>query len=402
MSKVNKQGKCIRLGTAANLKILFTLITAFFLIALTRSPSLADPFMSYPGARAKALGGAFTGIADDASAAWYNPAGLAGETHNLTLEWSQAVTRDKEGGSLKAGSSAWFTGGQISYDEFGIGLFYYPPYTVKYWASDLNPGINNVAWGKVDEIIQTVSLPFSVSTFDGSLKIGGSLDWVHIGIDGSKIYLRDSGGNAKRYSIAKEGDNGFSGSIGALFTYFDNEPWPYKMRFGGTYRLKSSSDIGAAAMQADSDQAVARLFFDKPASYDLGLSLMREFTSIGSTLLFATQYGSTDWGGAQKDGQKVSYGQISFGLEFDIIRENALLKKTSFRIGYYTSGPSAQSKTESWRPDVKGITYGIGFLMGDYLDNLRMDIAQEQKSFDNSDGFNDTATLSSLALTWLF
>ena len=60
-----------------NGKVSATFITIFFLITLTGSQTFADPFMNYPGARAKAMGGAFTGIADDASAVWYNPAGLA-------------------------------------------------------------------------------------------------------------------------------------------------------------------------------------------------------------------------------------------------------------------------------------------------------------------------------------
>ncbi|MEW5804182.1 MAG: hypothetical protein AB1847_18965 [bacterium] len=382
--------------------VIMVITTLPLIVPLTGSQALADPFMSYPGARAKAMGGAFTGIADDASAVWYNPAGVAGEEHNLTLECSQAMTRSNDGGSLGTGSTAWFMGGEYSLDEFGIGLFYYPPYTVRYWAPE--PDSDNGAWGKVNEIIQTISVPFAVSSFDGSLKFGGSLEWVHIGIDGSKIYLRDSettpGG--KGYSVGKKGASGFSGSIGALFTYFATEPWPYKLRFGGVYRLKSATDIGSAAMRSDSDEAVGLLFYDKPRSYDLGLSLIKDFFSIGSVLILSAQYGNTDWGSASKGGEKCEYRKISCGLEFSILRETALLKSTHFRLGYYTSQPSAQGQSEDWRPDVKGITYGIGVAVGDELDTLHLDLSQEQRTLTNGDDFDDTATLTSLALSWSF
>ena len=57
----------------------------------------ADPFMSYPGTRAKAMGGAFCAVADDASSVWYNPAGVAGdETFDFVLEWSQAIVQKSE------------------------------------------------------------------------------------------------------------------------------------------------------------------------------------------------------------------------------------------------------------------------------------------------------------------
>ena len=50
-------------------------------------PARAAGFLSTgPGSRAAGLGGAFTGLADAGSAAFYNPAGLAGQRGGLTLE----------------------------------------------------------------------------------------------------------------------------------------------------------------------------------------------------------------------------------------------------------------------------------------------------------------------------
>jgi len=382
-----------------NGKISAAFITIFFLITLTVSQTFADPFMNYPGARAKAMGGAFTGIADDASAAWYNPAGLAGQTHGLTLERSQVATIETESGPLSTNSSAWFMGGKFCLDEFGVGLFYAEPYSVKYWAYEQSK--NDWAWGKVNEAIQTLSVPFAVSFFDGWLNLGGSLEWVHLGIDGSAIKYKNNEGIPREYPVAKKSTSGFSGSIGTLITHYDREPIPYKLKFGAVYRLKSSSDIGGAAMRADSDKAVAQLFFDKPESFDLGLSLTREFIFIESELTLAAQYGTTDWGGARKEDWEIKYKKISFGLEYLLISETAFIKRTAFRIGTYTSKPSDHGMIWNW-PDAKGITYGIGILIGDIYDSFRFDVTQEQKSLKNNDGLNDTANLTSFALTWSF
>ncbi|MCA9563669.1 MAG: hypothetical protein KC561_09285, partial [Myxococcales bacterium] len=50
------------------------------------SPATADPLDAFgSGARAISLGGAFTGLADDSSANYYNPAGLA-QADNLRFD----------------------------------------------------------------------------------------------------------------------------------------------------------------------------------------------------------------------------------------------------------------------------------------------------------------------------
>jgi hypothetical protein len=60
---------------------------SFAAVLLLQGPAVAAGFLSNgPGARAAAMGGAFTGLADDSSAMFYNPAGLAGQRGALMLE----------------------------------------------------------------------------------------------------------------------------------------------------------------------------------------------------------------------------------------------------------------------------------------------------------------------------
>ena len=60
---------------------------SFIVALLVHGAASAAGFLSTgPGARAAAMGGAFTGLADDSSAMYYNPAGLAGQRGAVMLE----------------------------------------------------------------------------------------------------------------------------------------------------------------------------------------------------------------------------------------------------------------------------------------------------------------------------
>jgi len=69
--------------------------SAVMLLACGVAPAVAQPF-EQAGVRAQGMGGAFVAVADDASAAWWNPAGLAsGPFFNLLLEHQQQTdTKD--------------------------------------------------------------------------------------------------------------------------------------------------------------------------------------------------------------------------------------------------------------------------------------------------------------------
>ena len=66
-----------------------TCLLVFFFTVVLHSPVYATVFDTYGcGVRATAMGGAFTAVADDYSAAFYNPAGLAQRTgHQFYLDF---------------------------------------------------------------------------------------------------------------------------------------------------------------------------------------------------------------------------------------------------------------------------------------------------------------------------
>lgn len=63
-------------------------------LGLLPASSRAQPFESV-GSRALGMGGAFVAVADDPTAAWWNPAGLAsGQPGSVTVEWLRAGRHD--------------------------------------------------------------------------------------------------------------------------------------------------------------------------------------------------------------------------------------------------------------------------------------------------------------------
>src|ERR1051325_8568908 len=60
---------------------------AFLLMTLLPRPARAQMFETF-GIRAQGMGGAFVALADDATATWWNPAGLAtGKLFSLTIDY---------------------------------------------------------------------------------------------------------------------------------------------------------------------------------------------------------------------------------------------------------------------------------------------------------------------------
>jgi hypothetical protein len=89
-----------------------------FFICADPSPAPAQ-VVEAVGVRALGLAGAFVALADDSTATWWNPAGLAaGPVVDLGLGWTSADT--KGGFPAREGEGSWFA---IGVKPFGIGYY---------------------------------------------------------------------------------------------------------------------------------------------------------------------------------------------------------------------------------------------------------------------------------------
>src|SRR5688500_12796217 len=76
VSKMGTSGGWRRLGYSASMPRPFALLFTLLLVVSRTSPASAQTFET-AGARALGMGGAFVAVADDVTAIWWNPAGLA-------------------------------------------------------------------------------------------------------------------------------------------------------------------------------------------------------------------------------------------------------------------------------------------------------------------------------------
>lgn len=380
----------------------------FFLTStFTIGTAWAGPFSSFPGTKAAAMAGAFTAVADDPSAVWYNPAGLAGmgaanrnRSHRkieVVLGWGQNAGIEAPDGDLE-NDNAWFLGGDLRYPEYGVGAFYYTPYTINYWASERDE--RDVAWGKVEEDIQIFSIPAAVSlpVADYRLNIGAALEWIRADIGGTQITYRDASGFANGYEAESDSESGLSGSLGLLFTGGKD----LKFSLGATYRFRSGADIGEAAMRLDTDTGVGELFFDRPQSFDIGVAVTSKMGADGAgaahnELTLSVQYGFTDWGDAGARDIDLDYATYAFGGEYAVVRPNERFNRLAVRAGYTYSDPSGGAEAWDW-PEVSAFTYGVGLRMGQF----QVDLAQEYATYENDAGLDESRLLTSATVTLVF
>jgi hypothetical protein len=155
------------------------------------------------------------------------------------------------------------------------------------------------------------------------------------------------------------------------------------------------------SVKKNHEKAVGELYFEKPASYDLGVSLTKAFPPMKSALALSLQYGGTNWGSAGKRNWSLKYNKISLGAEYAIDDDEAILKKKALRLGYYSSSPSGSTQVWDW-PDVQGITYGIGLAVGYDAVRFGLDVTQEYRIVENGSNYDESAFITSLALTYSF
>ncbi len=261
------------------------------------------------GARATALGGAFTATADDGSAIFYNPAGLAfleGSALDLNLmpiipaaEFTGAMPTDgSDPAQGKTADQTFPIPGAYYYQNlgdltWGIGL--YAPFGLGVKWDDPDNWVGRAVSYNVD--LATVYVTPAVAwKVDEDVALSFGVDIAHTAIELNRRMLTDFGGNNASYDVVDvtiEGhsDFNFTPSAGALIKASD------KLSFGVMYHGKKSmqipegtltlENIAPAALEANVDALIAGLGGDEhTGSTELRLPHM---LSLGASYSFTDQ-----------------------------------------------------------------------------------------------------------------
>jgi len=350
--------------------------TSCLIIIDFNSPLNADPMISYPGTRAKGMGGAFTGIADDSSSVWYNPAGLGltKSRYENAFEWSQTPGRKLKRG--QSDPSKKFDDGEltnngnnlfISFTGIYLGFFYCSPYSMDWKFSNKEKLGTELA--QIHERIRMLGLAFAFPVLKDRISLGVTIE--HVKHTLGHLEYDENGKSKLDHETSK-----ISGSFGILAVPLDLKQYGIKFKLGGVYHLKSES---------------SNTLLGKPLSYDFGASVTKSFTSLKSSFLFSIQHGFTQYDAVNND-----YNKTSFGAEWSIVPQQKLPLCISFRTGYYTS--NATEKERGW-PDVNAFTAGIGLLLSDGIPGL--EFAYENRNLSYYTDEEESVSIISLSVFFI-
>jgi long-subunit fatty acid transport protein len=245
-----------------------------------------------PGARSLGIGGAFIGLADDATAAYTNPAGL---TQLVQFEVGAEFRHNQYDAEFAAGGSAAFSPfsaagvttanaesikNGLSYfsvvfpmDRWSLALYrhefldYETTYITDFIPISGSPGnIGAAAYGAQLDVYG-VNIGGSVAyRFNDQLSLGAGLIYSTLDID--SVTIRPFG--APQFATTQTGeDRGFGYNLGALYKYSD------KLQFGVVYRDGAELEYTANAIDRDGTLTgfpKRDVAFNVPDAFGIGVS----------------------------------------------------------------------------------------------------------------------------------
>lgn len=417
-----RQGPLLACGQAA--------VAAGLLCCFLSGTVLGAGFSIYEqGAKALGMGGAFAAVADDPSAMFYNPAGLA------TIEGRQLYAgpsfiivpaRDFAGVNPYPGfgvtaettsdlffpTNAYYV--QPLNDQWKLGLFFNSPFGLKVeWDNPASfPGRYISTRSEITPFFFGPSIGWAVSD---QIQLGGGLTFVHskvrleqyipqiaVGLDSSP--LLDVG----TVKLEASNDVAVGFSFGALVEPSDS----FRLGFGYRHEVEADYEgdadftqistgdpvIDALAAAKLRDQA-AKTTFKFPTQWSVGVA-----STAVENWTFAFDLSWTDW--STFDRLKVEFASPELDLDRPQEWDSALNYRAGaewqFRPdlalrfgGYYDENPQPDASVSPLLPDADrvGITVGFGKDWGQYtLDVYNLAIAFDERSTNgaNRDDFNGT------------
>jgi len=322
------------------------------LSAITALTLSADPLATYIGAKAKAMGGAFTAVANNNSAMYFNPAGLVNfdglENTMLTFEAGTGAKRDQEGATFEdehTSSGSYFFGISSIGTDAGFGFAMYSLY-------DLN--LQYAANSYVKEEVEVMSISGAFKLIDQLYPYGGKLS---LGVTG-----------AYASSFSGEADDtldvgGYFYAIGLKYRALNHHA--LKIDIGANYR-------SAATLESDSELYVNTF---------IGVGVPQE-TAFGVAFSYGTEFGLFTLAGDYKD---TAYEEATTTETFptihisDVTTTNIGLEFATslyqLRAGTYKSAYSDDTIIDG---DVTGITAGAGVVIAG---SFSLEVAYDNRTY---------------------
>ena len=341
---------------------------------LLTSSLYADQFAAAPGTKARGMGYAFSAVANNTSAAYYNPAGYVSDTPYITatIEFGDASSFDQTknntnvSGDIYDKDSQYFLGFGSFDQDGGWGISMYSLFDVYITNTDDTKVIH-----QSNEVIH---LAFSYA-LNSRISWGWGIAYV------SKLFNSDEDANGvaekhNGYEIYPYDSSGYFANFGLLANVYKNDETGTKFTLSATYRTEGdlSEDETISGTTTNVEP------FDIPEEKVVGAALLLN-TDIAS-FLFTVDKKETTY----TYPSYASSDTIAMGMEIGF-------DGFSIRAGKYDSTPQDDDNTLSAK--VTGATAGINFKIG----KVFWELAVDNREIENIDKTN---TFGSISANWAF
>ncbi len=352
----------------------------------------AIPFsFSNPGARSLGMGGAFLAVADDATAAYTNPAGLTqlgiGQQASFEVRHDKFENRFVNGGRLDQYGAGATIGRQsdsnnnLSFVSWGLGRENWSVAVYRHELVNFESRFSHGDFGVFDQFNQNIANFFPVDSFADLqiVNLGASFgfklnDNIAIGA-GLSRYSFDIDGRVTRYQIGNAGaiqnvqaqhgsDDDVGFNLGALFKVTDNFAIGLSYRSGAEFAYQSTN--GSSVGEVNFADKASTL--KTPSMIGLGLNWR-----VTEQLALRMDVNQIDYSNLTSNMQSAFSNDGVFAQNDADAKRISISDETEVRLGveYAFANVPLYLRAGTWREKAHTMRYAGSFLDQDY--NLHFD-----------------------------
>jgi hypothetical protein len=355
---------------------------------------MADPLVSYPGTKAKGMGGAFTAIANNNSAMYFNPAGMVNFDSDqvnvmFTAEVGTGAAFDLDPTTdLTSSTVNYFVAAGFIAPEFGFGMAVYSLYSVR--AEAVSEDGQYVGYKDQDISVLSASGAYTLTNGlypgGGRISVGATLGLAFSGGGLIEIETTSSDGSvSSNYEDDTLDQLGYFGAVGIKARLFDS--MLFKVDLGANYR-------SSAELENEDSSTVATI----PVN---GMDMPAEL-AYGIAAIYQTEYGVITLAADNKTTYyEEATSEENSGLYFRLNDYNTQ------SVGLDISGPVYQVRAGAYRSaeqdgangsyglDVSGYTVGGGMT---FNKTVNLELSVDNKTYEWGDGTDTNEVFASLSL----
>ena len=350
--------------------------SAMLLLAISTNANAFEAYVTNPGTRAMGMAGVFAAQADDSSAIWYNPGGLARANmikRDYTVEWGgiPAAHAQQGFGDVQALKFAGAYAGEL-WDEpaLGAGVVYVVPYQLSFDITQRVSPLSTRTYGEITATYRQLS-GLLATPLGPDLAVGATLDWVWVGV------------RCEQSPCVDNGPAGLGMSLGATYELARRKDWSttlaavWHSRAALGYRSEATSGIGTQ---------LGDYLPDRPQSLHFGVGLqIPARTAVWNTNVGIERRWWSEAAGALAPADNFT----RMGIAQEALIPLSVGRSLAVRLGF------VQAQADGGQDRVTILAAGLGV---SFAGHHAIDLAVERRVLKSA--LNDEAQHGSLSYSW--